>query len=123
MRITNSIGYFLFAVALCVMMISGCGLLYPKPTHDPLAGWQIAYKEEPNQAITKDYQDYIQKEKLIPGKVDGFIIEGFFKDGTGQHAISMEASIGGNEWRHILIYDKNDKRIKTIKYVSGGYAS
>jgi hypothetical protein len=120
-RINDSIGYFLFAVALGVMMISGCSLFYPKPTHDPLIGFQIdglfdPYSNKSNKAIWGDCQDYMKQEK-IAGPVTTY------KDGTGQHAIEIHVGINGTWWEYVLIYDKNDKRIKAIKYADGHYAS
>lgn len=51
---------------------------------------------------------------------------GWFEDETGQHAFDIEMSGKGgifkSLWRHILIYDKNNIRIKTIKYkLPGSY--
>ena len=31
--------------------------------------------------------------------------------------------VNNKVWRHVLIYDKNNMRIKTVKYVSGDYHS
>ena len=42
----------------------------------------------------------------------------FFEDGTGQHAVSIEVfKLGANaSWRHVLFYDKENRRTKVIKY-------
>jgi hypothetical protein len=119
MRIKNSIGYFLFAVALCVMMISGCSLFYPKPTHDPLAGfhWSSLVNLDNNKTIMDDYESYLQK--LSPDERNAGGYTEYFEDGTGQFAIKITRGLNGTNWRHVLIYDKDNKRIKTIKYVSG----
>jgi hypothetical protein len=122
MRIKNTTGYFLFAVALCMMMISGCSLFYPKPTHDPLTGFHAGDFRtlDANKAITDDYKDYIQI--LSPEERErGSIF--FYEDGTGQHAVEIKYGLNGNCWEHILIYDKDNKRIKAIKYISGNYGS
>jgi hypothetical protein len=92
-----------------------------KPTPDPLAGFKIDFNHDPNQIIEKDYQDYIQK--LSPEERNSAGYTQYFEDGTGQHAIKITRGINGTVWEHVLIYDKNDKRIKTIKYTSGGYRS
>ena len=47
----------------------------------------------------------------------------FFENETGQHAVQIRIGINGTSWEHILIYDKDNKRIKAIKYISGRYAS
>jgi hypothetical protein len=54
--------YFALVMALCIMVISGCSCGAPKPTPDPLAGFQPAalYTPETNKAITDDYKAYIQ---------------------------------------------------------------
>ncbi|HTA94895.1 MAG TPA: hypothetical protein VK769_02105 [Verrucomicrobiae bacterium] len=108
--------HFWFALALCAMIFSGCSCSAPKPTPDPLAGWKPDFHEQPNEAIEKDFQDYNQKEGLHSYPDD------FLEDGTGQHAITFQVGVNGTWWRHILIYDKDNKRIKTIKYTDGHYA-
>jgi hypothetical protein len=87
---------------------------------DPLAGWHTA-SHNPDQVIENDYNDYIQKLPAKERKYAGPIE--YFEDGTGQHAVLIWIGINGKVWRHILIYDTGNKRIKTIKYVSGDYAS
>ena len=67
-----------------------------------------------------DYQDYIQK--VHPKKVVGDV--SFFEDGTGQHAVSIEIFKNGNaSLLYALIYDKESKRIKVIKYGYRKYQS
>jgi hypothetical protein len=105
--------FFLTTFAL----ITGCNV--PEPIPDPLAGWKIAFKHEPDQAIGKDCQDYIQSLKLSPEKGTYVAYIEFFEDGTGQHAERITVSVNKTDWAHVLIYDKNDRRIKTIKYVTG----
>jgi len=115
--IKHIINHSLFVLALVAVVVFGCRCTTTKP--DPLAGWQIAFKEEPNQVIAKDCQDYIQKQNLSPqeGKYVAYIE--FLKDGTGQRAEKITISLNQTDWVHVLIYDKDNKRIKTIKYISG----
>ena len=89
-------------------------------TPNPLAGWKV-YFHEPDQTITNDYRDYIQKLPPKERKYAGGIQ--YFEDGTGELAIKIEIPLNGTSWQHVLIYDKNNKRIKTIKYSSGSYRS
>jgi len=102
------------------MFLCGFGCSSSKPIPDPLAGFHKDFKIL-NQSIVNDYQDYIQKlppeDKKYMGPVD------FYEDGTGQHAVEIEEALNGTWWVHILIYDKDNKRIKTIKYSPGKYAS
>jgi len=105
---------------LCILVaafvsIVGCATQTP----DPLAGWHFSSLNNlhSNQAITDDYQNYIQSQKGFVGAVD------FLEDGAGQHAVDIKMGVNGRWWRHILIYDKENKRIKVIRYKTGGYRS
>jgi len=93
----------------------------PKPIPDPMAGWKRVYLAEPGKAIVQDYRDYIQNLPPDERKFVGPIF--FLEDGTGQHAIRFEIGINGTDWAHVLIYNKENKRIKAIKYFSGNYRS
>jgi len=108
-------------LVLTAMFLLGFGCNTSKPTPDPLAGWKVDLDHDPDQAIEKDYHDYIQK--LPPKEREHAGLIHMLVDGTGQHAINMTIGLNGTDWQHVLIYDKNDKRIKTIKYVSGHSAS
>jgi hypothetical protein len=112
MNITRfTFGMFLAAFVWVV----GCA------TPNPLAGWRPA-SANPDQAIENDYHDYIQK---LPPKEKEFMGPSqYFEDGTGQHAVRIETDIDGKKrWFHILVYDKDNKRIKTTKYYSGRFQS
>ncbi|HEY3931536.1 MAG TPA: hypothetical protein VGM58_04120 [Verrucomicrobiae bacterium] len=110
--------------SLLAMFLCGFGCSSSKltsPTPDPLAGWQVDQKGEPNQAIVNDYQNYIHTLSLEEQKYAGPIF--FYKDGTGQYAVEIQIGLNGTSWVHVLIYDKDNKRIKAIKYSSGDYHS
>jgi hypothetical protein len=115
--INNSAKYFwlIYPVLLAALVwTAGCATQTP----DPFAGWKLCYSQNPKDLgpeIMADYQDYIQK---LPPKNHGHIgITYIFEDGTGQHAISIEIFVTGNtSWRYALIYDKENKRVKVIKY-------
>ena len=99
-------------------------MLWGKPTPDPLVGFHIAalYTPDSNKAITEDYKDYIQK--LPPEEKKFAFLYNVFEDGTGQHAVKIEVDVNGTDrWFHILIYDKDNKRIRVIKYYNGRYQS
>jgi hypothetical protein len=96
------------------------------PSPDPLAGWIFrpfpGFETPPygyntnhlDKIITDDYQDFITKNKLSTSGA----ITGFFEDETGQHAVGFEA-FPPNEnatWHYVLIYDKDNRRIKVIRY-------
>lgn len=113
-------GHFLLVLALCAMVVSGCSCSASKPAPNPLAGWYFE-SHNPNETIEEDYKNYIQNLPSEEGKYAGPIH--YFADGTGQHAIMIAIGINNKVWRHVLIYNKDDKRIKVIKYISGDYRS
>jgi hypothetical protein len=104
------------------MFLCGFGCSSSKPTPDPLAGFHAAFKIL-DQSIVNDYQNYIKNLSPEEKQNLGPYPASFFENGTGQHAVKITIGLNGTVWRHILIYDKDDKRIKTIKYASGGYRS
>jgi len=105
------------------MMISGCSCSTPKAESpsDPLAGFHAAYGKV-DQPIITDYQNYIQN---LSAEEKGYSIPiaQYFEDGAGQHAVEIKIGLNGTVWLHILIYDRDNKRIKTIKHAIGHYAS
>ena len=117
--INNFAPVFLMMVT---MFLFGFGCNTSKPSPDPLAGWHYYDRTRVNQAITDDYQDYIQK---LPTNQKGAVGDvSFVEDGTGQHAVSIQIFEEGNaSWQHVLIYDKENKRIKVIRYDYRKYQS
>ena len=107
-------------LALITLVAFGCGCNLIKPRPDPLTGWHFE-TQNPDERIDRDYHLYIQELSLDERNGLGPAL--YYKDGSGQHAIAIMIGINNRTWRHILIYDKDDHRIKTIKYVSGGYQS
>lgn len=114
-------GCYTIVIALSLVAIFGCSCNRSGSGTDPLAGWKVDFKEQPNQAISKDYEAYI---KSLPPEERKFAVAGqFFEDGTGQHALVVEVALDGTDWSHVLFYDKQNKRVRVIKYVSGRYRS
>jgi hypothetical protein len=111
------ITHFTFCILLAaIVWTAGCAT---KPHPDPLAGFHPFFKIL-DQSIVNDYQDYIQKQKLPPGSGDKYVAyTEVFEDGKGQHAVMITISLNHAVWEHVLIYDKDNKRIRTIKYHSG----
>ena len=110
-------------LVLMAMFVLGFGCNTSKPTPDPLAGFHVSSlgNLDSNKAIKDDYKAYILTLSPEERKNAGLIF--FYEDGTGQHAIEIQMGLNGTVWRHDLIYDKDNKRIKTIKYASGNYGS
>jgi hypothetical protein len=70
-----------------------------------------------------DYRGYL---KALPDKERSRVNENavwFFQDEAGQHAVKIEIPLNGIWWQHCLMYDRNNIRIRAIKYKSGGYRS
>jgi hypothetical protein len=109
-----SFGVFIITFALGF----GCNSSNQKP--NPLAGWQIDFKP-PAPAIEKDSKDYMEKLPPEEKKYAGW--GNNYKDGTGQHAVVIEIDLKPNAWYHVLIYDKDDKRLKVIKYIDHQFRS
>ena len=109
-------------LAVCLWIV-GCST--PKPVVDPLTGWKYCYSDDParsNKTIENDYQDYIKT--LAPEKrsFTSSVVK-MYEDGTGQHAVKIMRGVNGTWWEHILIYDRDNNRIKVYKYPNGGYRS
>jgi hypothetical protein len=103
---------------------TGCAT---KPIPDPIAGWKggtTAYEGSPYaKAITDDYLDYVQK---LPPEEKKYVKDykvRFFEDRTGQHAVKISIPLDGIWWEHVLIYDKDNKRTKVIRYAGSHYRS
>ena len=96
------------------------GCFSPKSTSDPLASyhWTSLSDLENNKAITEDSKNYIQT--LTPGQRRGYSLN-YYANGTGKHAVEIiivEKGTITTRWKHILIYDRDNKRTKTLKYVN-----
>ena len=98
-------------------MVAGCA------THpDPLAGWDVNYGGKLDNAIVEDYEAFVQqlppKERKLVHEYN--ILQ--YKNGTDEHAVRIEIGINGTFWDYVLIYDNENKRIKTKKYARGEYS-
>src|SRR6266498_30367 len=104
----------------------GAGCSTSKPDPNPLEGWQVRRPSSTllsDRMIEDDYDAYIQA--LPPGEkryVDGGNIW-FLENSTGQTAVQIKIPLDGTWWIHALVYDKDKKRIKTLKYKAGRYRS
>jgi hypothetical protein len=105
---------------LIAFALAGCAVFIHHS--DPLAGFSSDFKIL-DQVIVNDYQHYIHNLSPLEERNLGPYPADFYEDETGQHAVEIKIGINGTVWRHVLIYDKDNKRIKTIKYASGNYGS
>jgi hypothetical protein len=112
-------------VILAITSAFGFGCATSQHRPDPLAGFHASslVNLDSNKAITDDYNNYIQTLSSEEKKYLGPSPVSFFEDGTGQHAVRIKLGLNGTVWEHVLIYNKDNRRIKTVKYQSGHYAS
>jgi hypothetical protein len=101
---------------LLTALVIGTGCNSLRTASDPLTGWHAASKN-PDQSIVDDYQNYIHTLSPEEQKFVAYII--CFEDGSGQYAVKITIGLNHTNWEHVLIYDKNNKRIKVVRYVSG----
>lgn len=123
-KINNLVNHFGLTCLMLAAFMWGVGCAAPKSTPDPLAGWNLCISQDPNKlssAINDDYQYYLQELPVVERTGVGPVQ--FFVDGTGQHAVRIEIALNGIDWAHVLIYDKENKRVKVLKFVSGHYRS
>jgi hypothetical protein len=113
MKIIQFTVCFLLAMFLC-----GFGCSSSKPASNPLVGFHEIDRKElnSNKALSDDYKDYIQK---LPSNQKGYIGTIFiYENESGQHAVSIEIFEGNKNasWKHVLFYDKDNKRTKAMRY-------
>jgi hypothetical protein len=105
-----------------VVLVAGCASPNDtRPIPSPLEGWHSLSLDDfnSNKAIADDYQVYLQE---LRGKKRQFIFSvDYAQDGTGQRAVHIKQGVSGTYWEHFLFYDRDNKRIKVIKYRNGGY--
>jgi hypothetical protein len=113
---------FLFILLAASICWTGCEMFASHT--NPLVGWQKDYNSRPgDQVIEKDCNDFIKTFQPVGERPAQ--ITGLYKDGTGQHAANIEIFKyhQNASCQYFLIYDKDDKRIKVIKYGCGSYQS
>jgi hypothetical protein len=122
---------FTFCILSLIAILAG-GCVAPKPLSDPMSGWtRLPDRDQPDRnpklekSFKEDYQSYVHSLQAEGYFIDGNIF--FFQNGSGQLAVLIEFSPINNtppseQLAHVLIYDKNNKRIKVIKYKTGWYS-
>ena len=142
---TCSINFLVFVFVLAVVLAFGCRCSTSRPEPDPLAGWKSdgdsGYVNM--EGSCQAYIENIPFGMLVAGDVEKFIKElpvhkgefgdrsesywvdniSLFEDGTGQHAVKIHIPLLGTYVNYVLIYNKSNVRINTIKFISGKYRS
>jgi hypothetical protein len=92
------------------------------PGPNPIVGWVACRSQDPgklDKAIQDDYREYVSRlspnERMWIGPV------GLSEDGSGQHAVTIHIAWYGTDWAHVLVYDKDNKRVRVTRYVAGHY--
>lgn len=106
-------------LAAASLGLAGCSTTSSSANHDPLMGWNFDLGSQPDQAIVRDYQGYIQN--LPPDLRSHVGIINIFKDGNGQHAVRIEVGQNGAPLENILFYDKDGNRVRVVKYDGNNY--
>lgn len=122
-QISNALKYLClnsFVSLAALICVTGCaGFVHHS---DPLAGWEQIHRDKLDDTIVKDYKVFIQ---TLPEK-ERTLVEDYsiwvYQNRTGDKAVKIEIPLSGKILDHILIYDQNSKRIKTIKYIAGYYS-
>jgi hypothetical protein len=105
---------------LFTLIMAGCaGLSHHS---DPLADWKPMYQGQLDNTIVEDYKAFIQ---TLPPK-ERTLVHDYsiwqYENETGGHAVRIRIYLNGTILEHILIYDQNDERVRTTKYVAGKYS-
>ena len=122
----NAIRFAICVLLTTIYFVVGCAT--SRPVNDPLVGWKglgSAYIISCpfGQTIIDDYQNYIRNlSALERSSADDFHIK-FYEGGESQRAVEITINLNGTRWKHVLIYDHDNKRIRLIKYASSRYQS
>jgi len=90
---------------------------------NPLAGWQFLSMSQVPKVLTDDVGDFLRSLPDQKGHDSGATI--FFQDGTGQIGVSIGMYLTRKtvRWYYAIIYSKDYKRLKVIKYGYTWYMS
>ena len=110
-------------LGLFLMALGGC-----TQHSDPLKNWQdlgwLSQAEVP-EMIRQDARAYFRTlpDRLRTKAEKSDWAVSYLEDGTSQHAVVLEDGHNGEYWRYALIYDRDNRRIKVLKYSTGSYMS
>ena len=80
-----------------------------------LKGWQATSLLD--KVVITDYNVYI--EALPPAERVGVAGVQSFADDVGQHAVAITVNGKDGAWMHVLVYDKQNKRLRVSKQAQG----
>jgi hypothetical protein len=115
---------------ICLLLVAFLGTVgcASRLRPNPLQGWKglgsaFVIGSPFATPVAEDYQDYIvklpkdERQAVHPHDIQ------FFEGGSAQRAVEISIPLRGTWWKHVLIYDRDGKRTKTIKYASSRYMS
>lgn len=104
-----------------LFLIVGCA------TPNALVGWKQVLSRGDDvkleEALRTDAINYMDTVVFKERRVSGPFW--FYEDGSGQHAIGMEVfqKHENASWEYLIVYSKENKRVKVIKYGYRRYQS
>ena len=109
----------------CLLIVSVLGATGCTPHSDPMKDWKEvkpfsdpAVPESIKQDATTFFQTLSGQERSWWVN-NGDFAATYWENGTGQHAVILKCPHDGECWCHALIYDRDDRRIKVLKYSTG----
>ena len=81
-----------------------------------LKGWKET-KDLPADTVVTDYNDYV--EKLPKAERPGVADVKYYVDDDGRNAVAVLVNVGDTQWTHLLVYDKQHKRVEMTKFAAG----
>jgi hypothetical protein len=116
----NITRYGLAVLSVALFMMAGCA------TPNALVGWKQLLTRGDNEKLEKALRaDAVNYMETVVGKDRAAGPSWFYEDGSGQHAIGMEVfqKHENASWEYLIIYSKENKRVKVIKYGYRRYQS
>src|SRR5258706_4272672 len=114
------------ALITIAFLAAGCGTPKPAPNH--LEGWKglgTAYVIGCpfGQRVMDDYQSYIKSLPPVERSAVHDHDIRFYERRAGERAVEIAIPFDGTWWKHVLIYDQNNRRVQAVKRLAGHYQS
>ena len=114
----------LLVLASALLVATGCAT---RLGENPLEGWSVlgtafVIRCPFGETVAADYQNYIQS---LPDRERASVHphDIRFYENEDQHAVEISIPINGIWWKHVLFYDKGNKRAKVVRYAASRYMS
>jgi hypothetical protein len=114
----------LTGLLIAAFVLSGCA---PRIQPNPLLGWKDLGVESVvgcpfGEVVCEDYRAYV---RAMARHEQNLVIDHNVEFYTKQELRAVEILIHtkGIKWKHVLIYDRDNKRVSAMKYAGGTYRS